>query len=105
MRLSEYGLGIEALQRALPNVAKRTLQRHLARLASDGKLAPAGRARVYWLRSRSTEAPSAIADGHPVGSAYGWNSTTCRPRPASSRPGNSLHGFATMPRFPDVRTG
>lgn len=48
---SEDGLGIQALQRAFPDVAKRTLQRHLARLASDGKLLPVGRARarVYTL--------------------------------------------------------
>ena len=43
---SEDGLSIEALQEALPNVAKRTLQRHLARLVQDEKLIPVDRARA-----------------------------------------------------------
>lgn len=45
---SEDGLSIEALQRAFPDVAKRTLQRHLARLTSDGSWFPsAARGRAF----------------------------------------------------------
>lgn len=43
---SEDGLNIEALQQAFPDIARRTLQRHLARLVDDGKLLPVGRARA-----------------------------------------------------------
>src|SRR5690606_29174282 len=48
---SEDGLGIDALQRAFPHVARRTLQRHLASLAADGKLIPVGRARARVYRA------------------------------------------------------
>ena len=61
MSQNEDGLSIGALQRAFPDVAKRTLQRYLARLASDGKLIPVGRgrARVYKL---STSADRDVAE-------------------------------------------
>lgn len=55
------GLSIEALRRALPDVAKRTLQRHLARLTSDGRLVPVGRARARVYRL------STPADGGAAG--------------------------------------
>lgn len=50
---NEDGLGIDALQRAFPDVAKRTLQRHLERLTAEGRLVPVGRARarVYRLNA------------------------------------------------------
>jgi hypothetical protein len=61
MSQNEDGLSIDALQRAFPDVAKRTLQRYLARVASDGKLIPVGRgrARVYKL---STSADRDVAE-------------------------------------------
>lgn len=43
---SEDGLSIEALQEALPPVARRTLQRHLAHLVKNEKLVPVDRARA-----------------------------------------------------------
>ncbi|GGK03078.1 hypothetical protein GCM10011394_10230 [Luteimonas terricola] len=68
MRLSEDGLGIEALQRTLPDVAKRTLQRHLARLTSDGKLVPVGRARarVYRLSTPADRDATEIERAAPA---------------------------------------
>lgn len=46
---STTGLSLEALQQLFPDIARRTLQRHLANLSTAGKLAPVGkaRARVY----------------------------------------------------------
>ena len=57
---SADGLSIEALQREFPDVAKRTLQRHLARLASDGKLLPVGRARARVYKLSTAENRSAV---------------------------------------------
>lgn len=54
---SEDGLSIQALQQVFPEAARRTLQRHLARLVSDGKLIPVGRARARAYRM------GAAADG------------------------------------------
>lgn len=57
----EDGLGLEALQEAFPDVARRTLQRHMARLVEDEKLIPVGRARarVYRLAVPEDGGPSA----------------------------------------------
>lgn len=52
---SPDGLGIEALQRVFPDVARRTLQRHLALLTSNGKLLPVGRARARVYTSGTAE--------------------------------------------------
>lgn len=57
----EAGLGIEALQQSFPDVARRTLQRHLAQLASEGRLVPVGRARARVYR-RSTPAARSAAE-------------------------------------------
>jgi hypothetical protein len=54
---SEDGLGIDALKQAFPDVARRTLQRHLADLVSNGKLIAVGRARARVYR------PPSPADG------------------------------------------
>lgn len=61
MGQSDDGLSVEALQRAFPDVARRTLQRYLARLSSDGKLVPVGRARARVYRL-STPADGAAAE-------------------------------------------
>lgn len=52
---SPDGIGIEALQAALPDLARRSLQRHLAALVADGRLRAEGKARA---RKYLTAAPT-----------------------------------------------
>lgn len=58
---SKDGLGIEALQVAFPDVARRTLQRHLAGMVEDATLIPVGRARARVYRLAGPAAQGAGA--------------------------------------------
>lgn len=56
------GVGIDALARALPAIPRRTLQRHLARLASGNRIRVEGMAaaRRYRVFSADTGAPAVV---------------------------------------------
>ncbi|KAF1695307.1 Fic family protein [Pseudoxanthomonas koreensis] len=60
------GLGLEGLQRAFPDVARRTLQRHLADLVADGRLVAQGRARARIYRPAAAANHGAAGTGRTV---------------------------------------
>lgn len=60
----EEGLSVDAVQKAFPEVPRRTLQRYLARLTTDGKLVPVGRARARVYRRAMPADRPAAETGH-----------------------------------------
>lgn len=68
---SEDGLSIEALQEALPDIARRTLQRHLAHLVQNEKLIPVDRARarryrLAVLKEKAAAQPGGVEPAIPL---------------------------------------